>query len=428
MSPTQATSPARETTHAEYRSDFGHPPSNNHVDNYSVKIATTMEGIEALLPVWRKWAHSLDSDTDYFLHTLTHDPDVLCPYVIAVLNHGIAQAMLLGQVRWSKTFAVVSSVNIPGPKARVLKIKKGGRIGRPSAEVDRLLALELLKATKSGQVDSICCERLPLHSGLFHQIQQLAGFLVNKRVPHLFSYSMLSLSADHNKRPRVFPGKVYRENRRRAGILNRAFPGQVRTRCFSQPDEMDAGMLDAARVAITTWQHHLSLTLSNTEESRETFRFFARKGWLRIYVLYVKDEPCAFLVGQLYNNTFYCQFAGYQPSFARFAVGSLLTARAFEELAAAGVEWVDLGEGDQEHYRQLGCQVSEEGTVHVYSPTLRGLCLNMFFGTTQAVRRSGRRTQSTLQLHRLSKIWRQYLFARRRSRVPSTPSDQRVST
>jgi CelD/BcsL family acetyltransferase involved in cellulose biosynthesis len=90
----------------------------------------------------------------------------------------------------------------------------------------------------------------------------------------------------------------------------------------------------------------------------------------------------------------------------------LITARAFEELAAAGVQRVDLGEGGQEHNRRLGCQMTEEGTLHIYSPTLRGLWLNLFYGTTQVVRKSGRRARSTLKLSRLAKIWREYLLSK----------------
>jgi CelD/BcsL family acetyltransferase involved in cellulose biosynthesis len=197
----------------------------------------------------------------------------------------------------------------------------------------------------------------------------------------------------------------------------------VQLKCFSEPSELDAGMCDAMRVAVTTWQYYLRQGLNDTAQTRETFRFFAKQGWLRIYVLYIKDAPCAFLVGQLYNNTFYCQYAGYRPNLTRFSVGSLLTARAFEDLAAAGVHRVDLGEGGQEHNRRLGCQMSEEGTVHVYSPTLRGLCLNMFFGTTQVLRKGGRRTGSVIQVDRFRKRWRKYLLSRWQSRQSSPKSD-----
>jgi CelD/BcsL family acetyltransferase involved in cellulose biosynthesis len=419
MSPAQAVSRARETRPVQSQVDKPAdwcPLVPEAAGRYSVEIATTLDAIEALRPTWRKWAHSLDTDIDYFLHGLAHDPGSLRPYVITVYNEGVARAMLVGRIRKRRAYSVVSFVSIPGPHARVLEIKKGGRMGRPSPAIDKLLALELLNATKSGEVDSVCFERLPLHSELFRQVQQLPSFLIKERVPHVFCYSVLSLTAPERKRPRVFSGKTRREFRRKTRILDRAFPDQMQLKCFSTMDELDAGMCDAMRVAVTTWQYYLGLGLTDTAQTREAFRFLAKQGWLRIYVLYIKNAPCAFLVGQLYNNTFHCQYAGYHPSFTRFSVGSVLTARAFEDLAAAGVHRVDLGEGGQEHNRRLGCQISEEGTVHVYSPTFRGIWLNVFFGTTQAVRAGGRRARTRLKLDGATRVWGHLLFSRWKSR------------
>ncbi len=393
------------------------------VNKYSVQIATTLEAIEALRSTWMTWANSLDTDIDYFLHNLEHDSGSPRPYVVTVFGDGTAQAMLVGQIRRRKAISVVSFINIPGPHARVLEIKKGGRMGRPSPLIDRLLALELLRATRSGEVDSVCFERLPLHSELFRQIQQMPSFLVKERVPHIFCYSVLNLSAPERKRPRVFSGKTRREIRRKTRNVERAFPDQVQLKCFSDVSELDAGLCDAMRVTVTTWQYYLGVGLTDTAQTREAFRFSARQGWLRIYVLYLKDTPCAFLVGQLYDKVFYCQYTGYNPNFTQFSVGSLLTARAFEDLAAAGVQRVDLGEGGQEHNRRLGCHMSEEGTVHVYSPTLRGIWLNVFFGATQVVRRGGGRSRSALRLGHLEKLWRRYTLSRWRSVVgPSSAS------
>jgi hypothetical protein len=415
MSLTEAASQALHTQESfDNVSDWCPLQPVTAVGGFSLQIATTIQAIEMLRPIWRRWAYSLDTDIDYYLHNLKNDSAILHPYVITAYNDGVAQAMLVGQIRRRRASAVVSFVNIPGPDVRVLEIKKGGRMGRPSSAIDKLLALELLRVAKGGDLDLLSFERLPLHSGLFREVQQLPGILVQERVPHVFCYSVLSWN--ERKRSGVFSGKIRREIRRKTRILQRAFTDQVQLKCFSQADDLDAGMCDAMRVAVNTWQYYLGLGLSDTARTRETFRFFAKQGWLRIYVLYIKNNPCAFLVGQLYDNTFYCQYAGYQPNFARFSVGSLLTARVFEELAAAGVQGVDLGEGGQEHNRRLGCKMSEEGTVHLYAPTFRGVWLNMFFEATQIVRAGGRTTRSGLRLKRFSKIWQQYLIARWKSR------------
>ena len=165
----------------------------------------------------------------------------------------------------------------------------------------------------------------------------------------------------------------------------------------------------------------------STPQIAETLKFCAGKGWLRVYVLYVEDFPCSFLIGQLYNGTFYCQHAGYNPDFARFSVGSLLTAWALDDLAASGAQQLDLGEGGQEHNRRLGCQLCREGTVHVYSRTPRGFLVSMFFALTQVIRMGGRKTLAGLQLDWVLTIWRQFLISWRRYRRLSSEQPAHVS-
>jgi hypothetical protein len=379
---------------------------------YSVRIATTIDEIKALRSVWTKWAVSLESDFDHFLYCVTRDPTVLRPCVIAVSQGDNVRGMLVGHVRTRRAHAIVSFLNIPGPSERVLVIKKGGRIGQPSPEIDRLLASELLKIARSGEVDCLSFERLPLQSELFRQIQQLHGFLV--RVLHVFGYSELTLAGPERKiRPKL---------RRKLRALDRAFEGQVLLKRFSHPSEVDEGYNDAMQVVVKTWQYHLDPGFVDTEQTRDTLRFFAERGWLRIYVLHVKEKPCAYFVGLLHNNTFYSQHQGYDPAFSQYSVGTLLTALAFEDLAAMGVQRVDLGEGGQEHNRRLGCQRVEEGNVHVYSPTLRGVLLSVFFGGTQLIRTIGRRACSRLGLNWADAMWRRLLISR--WKVNARPSEE----
>jgi hypothetical protein len=368
--------------------------------------------------VWLQWAHSPDTDIDSYLHSLKTDSTILRPHVITVYEAGIPQAMLVGLVRKQKMSTVVSFVRLPGPHATVLAIPNTGKIGRQSSAIDRLLALELLKTAELGDVDLVCFQRLALQSELFHEVQQLPGLLARLRVPQVFRYSTLSLTVPASKRPRVFSGKIAREVRRKTRILQRAFSGKVRFKCFCRPSELDAGIRDAMMVAATSWQNYLGYGVSNTSQSCDNLKLFAKQGWLRIYVLYVEDIPRAYLIGQHCNHTFYCQHAGYHPDFARYSVGSLLTAWALKSMAAGGVEKVDLGGGSQEHNRRLGCELRYEGTVHIYSRTWRGFSLNIFFAVTRILRDWGRRFFLRLRLHWLAKRWRQLLFSRWRRQNP----------
>ena len=382
---------------------------------YSVGVSTTYREVEALRPFWRKWSQSPESDIDYYLYNVKNDPKTICPFVITVSSGGVTQAALIGQVKRRKISTVVSFVNIPGPDVKMLEVNACARIGSPLPVIDRLLASHLVQCIKRREVDFLCFQRLPVQSELFRQLSHLRSLRAIKRVPHLFYYSSLSLTREDLKKPYVFSGKIARELRRKTRILERKFPGKVRVQCFSKTSELDVGLRETMRVAVTTWQYYLRLGITDNFQTRKTMRFLADHGWLRIYILYINDNPCAFLSGQLYNKTFYCQYAGYHPEFARYSVGSVLTAQVFQNLASGGVERIDLGEGGQEHNRRLGCQMSEEATVHVYSPSIRGLWLNVFFGAAHAARASGRIARSHLRLNRAGRYWRQYLFSNWRS-------------
>jgi|SRR5208283_4151818 len=384
--------------------------------NFSVQVATSLQAVEALQPHWKLWADSPETDLDCYLHRLKTDPTILQPYVMTVFENGIPQGMLVGQIVKRRLSTTVFFVNIRGPEATVLEVLRGGRMGLESCPIDKLLALHLFHATKSAGIDLLLLQRFPLQSGLFRELQQLPDLAIKPQVPHTFCYSALPLTAALGRRAPVFSGKNRRETRRKLRILERAFPDKVAFKCFSAPGESDIGMRDAAKVAVTSWQYFLGQDSLNTEQTKNNLGFLASRGWLRVYVMYISRTPCAFLIGQTYKNTFYCQHAGYNPEFARFSVGSLLTSWALDNLLSAGVQQVDLGEGRQEHNRRLGCRIQEEGGVHVYPPTWRGLQLGLFFAAAQMVRSVGRWTVTELRLDRLSSTWSKFRIWRWKTR------------
>lgn len=360
----------------------------------TTRVATTIEDVERFRAIWSTWTNGLDTDIDWYVYHLRNDSTAPRPYLIAVYDEGVPLALLVGQVRRYRMSATIARVRIPGPEARVLEIARGGRLGCQSSDIDKVLTSVLRKAIQNGDADVLCFQRLPLHSELFRELCKN----LEARVSEVLCCSVLPLAAPVGDPASTFSGKTKRELRRKTRILQDAFPGAVRFTCFSQPDELMIGIPDATKVVYATWQYCFGYQCLNSSQFRDELEFFAKRGWLRIFVLYVEDLPCAFLVGQLYQGTFYCQHVGYDPNFAQFSVGSLLTARAFEKLAAAGVRLVDLGEGGREHFRRMGGKASQEGTVRVYSHTLPGIRAKVFFALMGAVREGARHTRSAFSI------------------------------
>ncbi len=380
-----------------------------------VHVSSTIEAVEELRSIWENWTHSVDTDIDYYLHKLRDDPAIVRPYVITVGRDGISEAMLVGLVTEQKVSSVVAFVNIFGPKARILEIAKGARLGDQSPAIDRALALQLSEAVRSNQADFVCFQRLSLHSRLFREIEQFAGLRVQKRVSYIHD-SVLSLATPAGKPFQSASGKLKRELRRKRRILNSAFPQAPRFKCFSTPPELEIGIQDAMKIAVTNWKYKFGWGLLASLQVRKELDFLAERGWLRIYLLYVEDSPAAFLIGQLYDGAYHYKYAGYEAKYERFAVGWLLTEWTLEHLAAAGVQKVDFGESEQDCNRRLGCKSSQDASVHVYAPTPRGAYLDIFFSTTQIARTVCRGLLTKLRLNWVRRSWRDLLAAIRSPR------------
>lgn len=379
-------------------------------EEFFVHVSSTIEAVEELRSIWGEWTHSIDTDIDYYLYKLRKDPTVVRPYVITVGHGRITEAMLVGLVREQRVSSIVAFINILGPKARILEIGRGARVGDYSSAIDRALAIRLSEALKSNEVDFVCFQRLSLRSRLFQEIEQHVALRAKRRVSYVHA-PVLPLATPAGKPFQSASGKLKRELRRKRRVLNRAFPQEPRFTCFSTPQELETGIQDAMIIATKNWKYKFGWGLLGTLQVRKELDFLAERGWLRIYLLYVEDSPAAFLVGQLYNGVFYYKYAGYQARYERFAVGWLLTEWTLEHLAAAGVVKVDFGESEQDCNRRLGCKSSQDASVHVYAPTPLGLCLDVFFSTTQTAKTVCRGLLTTLRLNRAKRIWRDLLVA-----------------
>ena len=71
---------------ADWISEPRRAPEETAAAGYSVMLATDIGAVETLRPLWTKWANSLDTDLDFYLHQLSQDSMALAPYVITDLQ------------------------------------------------------------------------------------------------------------------------------------------------------------------------------------------------------------------------------------------------------------------------------------------------------------------------------------------------------
>ena len=136
----------------------------------------------------------------------------------------------------------------------------------------------------------------------------------------------------------------------------------------------------------------------------------ARREWLRVYILYLADRPCAFWVGDINRGIFGGNYVGYDSQFAKYSPGMFLSLRVIEGFCTDnrnGVTGLDFGPGDAKYKEILSNHRWNETAVYIFSPSLKGIGLNLtrtaVGGLDQATKKVLARTKL---LQRIKKHWR----------------------
>ena len=79
----------------------------------------------------------------------------------------------------------------------------------------------------------------------------------------------------------------------------------------------------------------------------QTAKYFAEKGWLRLYFLTVNNKPVAAELNLEYNKKMYGHLGGFDPDYSNYSVGHLLTLKVLEECVEKGISEYDFMQGDE---------------------------------------------------------------------------------
>ena len=171
-------------------------------------------------------------------------------------------------------------------------------------------------------------------------------------------------------------------HKRRAKRLRADFEDAVRIDRFDSVEQFSRLVRDVEFVMQKSYQRRLGVGFINSQRVHQRLEFQAKKGWLRGYILYVRDAPCAFWIGSLYNGTFQSEFMGYDPAYGRYSPGMYLVVSALDELSKSvderrGASCLDFGAGEGEWKAVLSDQSVVETSAYIFAPTVEGVCINI---------------------------------------------------
>jgi hypothetical protein len=396
--------PLLETTDAPATEQSGH-------QTLQVRVLRSIVEIDEIRDVWTSWNYHPNSDGDFYLLLLKNNPQFERPHIVVIYRGQDPECMLIGRIVRQRIDFKIGYKTIFRPKARVLNFVYGGSLGDLSPECSQLMVKSILDSLRQGEADLANLNFLRTDSPLHACATRLPGPLSRDLFPAPQPHWQITLSGGaeaaflHGN-----SAKDFRELRRKARKLFADHSNQVKFCRFGKPSELEEMMKDIEQVAKGTYQRGLGAGFVDNDERRRVLRFHAEKGWLRAYVLYVAEKPCAFWVGVAYRGVFYGGSIGYDQKYAKYAAGKYVMMKGMEDLCRDCVGAVDFGFGDAEYKQMLADRGWVEASPYIFAPSLSGLRLSLLRTPMALVDKFSRQGLKQLGLiPKVKRAWRESL-------------------
>jgi CelD/BcsL family acetyltransferase involved in cellulose biosynthesis len=216
-------------------------------------------------------------------------------------------------------------------------------------------------------------------------------------------------------------GSEHRYNfRRRLRQLTKRF--DVRFEPVRQEEQRRTALERLVALHNLRWQTHgwsnafCSPALLSFHE--EISRLALRNGWLRLFTLWLDNEPAASLYGFLYKGVFYFYQSGFDPRYASHSVGLITMGLAIQNAIEEGAEEYDLLHGAEPYKFHWAHEARELVRLELYPSGARGTVCQALRGVAGDLRRVARHVLPPLVAEKLAAAraegWRAVYAARTR--------------
>ena len=343
--------------------------------------------------------------------------EVLQPYVIVLYKDGEPESMLIGRLERKRLTFRLGYIAVARPQVRCLTFVYGAVRGNDSQENIDSLVREVIAGLKRGAADVALLEFPSVDSTLYNFALQIPNWLSRDFMPALQGHHALDLP------PRI--DDVYsrlsngrrKEIRRMTKKLQNHPVGEMHISCYQTEADLDRLFRDAEQIARKTYQRGLGVGFSDSPIVRERLKLAAQQGWLRTYILYLGNRPCAFWIGMLYGSSFLSEYMGFDPEFRHLSPGMVLMMQVIESFCNGTngdcLSDLDFGLGDAEYKTLLGSRSWREGSLFIFSPTIKGLSLKLIHTAARLADMCARQVLLSLRVSsRFKRAWRDQLSRR----------------
>jgi len=348
--------------------------SQNGDDRFEVVTVRTMEGIDGVRSIWEEMQVKqerpvINADIDRYLSVVEASDEDIQPHIIIIKESDQPAAMVIGWIRNKCVKCEIARKTLFAPVLKELCVIYGGVIGKNTDDICGFVVRELMNVLASSQADMVSFSYLQtdcqlykllrtipnlLCRGYFPKIEVHWGFTIPESMDHFFQ------SCSKNRR------KISKKYIRR---IEQEYPGQVIMKTFSTEDELETAISLASRISANTYQRAFGGGFHDDSRTLALLTVAAKKGWLRIYILFVGNEPCAFRSSLKYGHTYLAELTGYAPEWKDYNVGTILFLKVVESLCGdTEINFYDFSFGGGQHKQWGDLKSWPEASVQIFAP------------------------------------------------------------
>jgi hypothetical protein len=380
-------------------------------EKYTITTVTSIEEVEKIRDIWEGMQNHPNSDIDHYLNLMKARSNIIRPHVILVSENGNPVSMAIGRIERLSFDLKLGYKKIYSPTIRSFTVIYGGLLGLQSPELSEVLFREIMNPLKNGQADLVRFNYLAMDSYLYRLVDTRPGFFSRDRFPVVNTHWRMTVPPTIDDFYKSRSSKHRSWLRRMERLLVKDYPEEVKYACYKTGGELDQVFTDAETIAKKTYQRDIKVGFVDNEETRKVYALLVKKGRLRAYFTYIRNEPSAFWIGELYGNTFTLFSTGYEPVFRKYELGTVLFLKMLEDLCTLGVvQYLDFGFGDASYKSRFGDQSRQEAIVNIFSKNVNGLKINiprlLIVGSQRGALKFLKRFNL---LEKIKRIWRKQL-------------------
>lgn len=342
-----------------------------------IKIISTPEALEQLRPFWEEVQWHPGADYEFFTMILRSRSEIISPCVLAGFEDGRPVALLAGRLEQTSMPVSLGYATLFRIPIRQVVWIEGGFMGRCAPEIWQQFAQCLHRVFAELAPDRVVFEQIQVGSVPLSFLHRTFSALRSSDLSSGIKHWRMRMPGNWEEFLKARSKKHRYWLKRLDGVLDRDFAGQWTIKKYVSEADVEAFASAAERVASKTYQRGLGVGFQLKDESIQRMRNEARRGQLRGYVLFIRDEPGAFWHCFEYHHTLYLASTGYDPAYRSYEIGTVLLLRAFRDHCGSGVEYVDFGLGDAGYKQRFGTDCYAEVSRCVFRRSPAGVILNL---------------------------------------------------